>query len=85
MTTSKIVRKFERFLFNGIPESPEQTWERNGNTSVALRQTGKSQTISSVTNANNDSEIIGVFRYDFVNQVEEFIPSKKDSRDNNTH
>lgn len=78
MTTSKIIRKFERFLFKGIPESPEQTWERNGNTNVALRQTGKSQTISTSTNESSDGEIIGAFRYDFVNEIEEFIPSKKD-------
>ena len=76
MTTSKITRKFERLLFKGIPEQPEHNWERNENSNVALRVTGRPPSSS----ANNCSsrivtgESVGYFLYDDDKQTEEFIP-----------
>jgi len=70
MSTSRITRKFERFLFNGIPERPEPIWERNANTYVSVRHTGQAQTCSEQT--NDESKIIGYFTYDFKEQTEEY-------------
>jgi len=38
-------RQFERFLFRGVPEHPEQIWERETNASAADRSTGRSQLV----------------------------------------
>lgn len=75
MSTSKIVRKFERFLFKGVPEQPEHTWERNDNSLVAMRQTGKPQSITSFSEFNSGEEIIGKYIYNFEEQREEYIPN----------
>jgi hypothetical protein len=36
-------RQLERWLFRGVPEHPEPTWQRDFNALVRDRQTGKSQ------------------------------------------
>ncbi len=76
MSTSRISCKFERFLFKGIPEQPEPIWERNANTNIRERQTGKSQNKSSVNNIKDKSKIIGFITYDFDKKTEEFTPIK---------
>ncbi len=38
-------RQFERFLFRGVPEHPEQIWERETNASATARYTGRSQLV----------------------------------------
>lgn len=44
MTNSfRAIRQFERFLFRGVLEQPEPTWERNTYAHVGDRHTGKSQ------------------------------------------
>lgn len=73
MHNSRIIRKFERFLFKGITEQPEPTWERNDNTNVAMRQTGKAQSNSVDQNSETDFKIIGEFTYDFEAQKETYI------------
>lgn len=35
-------RRFERFLFKGVPEHPEPSWERETSGNVTERRTGKS-------------------------------------------
>lgn len=37
------IRQFERFLFRGVPERPESTWQRDINANVVDRNTGRSQ------------------------------------------
>lgn len=37
------IRQFERFLFRGVPEHPEPTWQRKINANVTDRHTGRSQ------------------------------------------
>lgn len=70
MQNSRIIRKFERFLFKGIPEQPEPTWERDGNPYVSMRETGKAQASSEANQYCNEEKIIGEFTYDFENQTE---------------
>lgn len=74
MSNSKVVRKFERFLFNGVPEQPEPTWERDDNTHVYMRQTGKPQTSSHNFDLNESCLVIGHFKYDFENNTEKYYP-----------
>jgi hypothetical protein len=70
MRNSKIIRKFERFLFKGIPEQPEPVWERDDNANVFMRQTGKSQSSSSGSDISTDSQLIGTFTYNLEDQSE---------------
>lgn len=77
MNSFDITKKFERLLFNGILEQPEQTFERDGNTNVHMRETGKSQTSPSLTGLGKNAEIIGYFQYDSEKKTESFIYSKK--------
>lgn len=76
MYNSRVIRKFERFLFGGVPEQPEPTWERDDNTYVAMRQTGRAQASYSTPDFVGKSEIIGEFVYDFQQEKETFIPVK---------
>jgi hypothetical protein len=39
----RAIRQFERFLFKGVPERPESTWQREINANFTDRYTGKSQ------------------------------------------
>lgn len=39
----RAIRQFERFLFRGVPERPESTWQREINANVVDRCTGRSQ------------------------------------------
>jgi hypothetical protein len=66
-TDSRIIRKFERFLFNGIPEQPESTWERDGNTYVSMRESGKSLSNFDEIADNAPFTKIGEYRYDLKN------------------
>lgn len=38
-------RQFERFLFRGVPEHPEQIWERETYGNATERYTGRSQLV----------------------------------------
>jgi len=73
MHNSRIIRKFERFLFKGISEQPEPTWERNDNTNVEMRKTGKAQSNSVDQSAENEFKVIGEYTYDFLAQKETYV------------
>ncbi len=72
MSSSKAIRKFERLLFKGIPEHPEQYYERDQNSSVALRVTGRSQN-NNVDSSGDNRNVIGYISYDFENHTEKFV------------
>lgn len=63
MSNSKSIRKFERLLFNGIPEQPEPAYERNDYANVSMRQTGKAQA-STTADTPKNAVILGHFLYD---------------------
>lgn len=73
MQNSRVIRKFERFLFKGIPEQPEPTWERDDNTYVEMRQTGKAQASSENTEISCESKVVGEFFYDYEKQTEKYV------------
>ena len=71
MFSSRIIRKFERFLFKGVPEQPESTYERDGNTYAAIRETGKSSVEAIDEDEKNFTEV-GEFTYDFAEGKETY-------------
>lgn len=74
MRGSKNIRKFERFLFKGVPEQPETVWERNDNTNVFMRQTGKSQCSPAVTvNPSSEGKVLGYYSFNLEDQTESFV------------
>lgn len=77
MSTSRITRKFERFLFNGIPEQPEPIWERDSHTNVSVRHTGRSQAASDYNNSG-ESKLIGYYTYDFEKELESYTSLVKE-------
>ena len=81
MRNSKVIRKFERLLFDGVPEQPESAFERDDYSHVSMRKTGKSS-LGSTNDSNSfssESEIIGYFTYDFEKGSEKY--TKKDRKD----
>ena len=73
MNSSKATRKYERLLFKGIPEQPEQAYERDQNSNVSLRVTGRAQSPSNYD--SDETEVLGYMTYDFQSQKEIFTPS----------
>lgn len=62
---NRIIRKFERLVFNGVPEKPEPNYERELNADVNDRFTGKSQILSQslVPNKENLRKIADIYFY----------------------
>jgi hypothetical protein len=68
-----MTRKFERLLFHGVPEQPETIWERDDNTHVSMRKTGRAQTLSEEDDTE-DFVPVGRFQYDFKSGKITYIP-----------
>lgn len=75
MKLLKAIRKFERFNFQGVPEGPELSFERDNYTLFSERPTGKSVNTSSIEIDYENAKIIGVIIDDFSNKKETFIKS----------
>ena len=75
MNSSKIILKFERLLFNGVPDHPEHNWERDENSNVSIRLTGKSRRSSKPVASTEGSEIWGYFDIDYDNGTDTFTPA----------
>jgi hypothetical protein len=77
--SSKIALKFERFLFNGVPDHPEHSFERNesANSNVSVRNTGRAGAVRSHEDPDQDLEVWGYFDIDVENETDEFRKVKK--------
>ncbi|RNC86263.1 MAG: hypothetical protein ED556_08170 [Winogradskyella sp.] len=73
MKKSKIIRKFERFMFHGVPERPEPTFQRNDHASYTDRHTGKSNYTVTSENKGEEAVLIGYLKEDFDAQKETFV------------
>lgn len=62
MNNSIMTRKFERLLFDGIPEQPEAVYERDDNGNVNMRMSGRA--LASEEYDSKDSIAIGTYKYD---------------------
>jgi hypothetical protein len=60
MKSLNVIRKFERFNFHGVPESPEPSYDRNYNAQYIERQTGRSL---STLNSNLDLSQFPIIGY----------------------
>jgi hypothetical protein len=67
-----MARKFERLLFDGIPEQPETVYERDDNGIIAWRLSGRS-----LASEEHISEgiSIGTYRYDLETGEVVYIPN----------
>ena len=58
------LRRFERFVFKGVPEAPEPNYQRELNSNVPDRFTGKSQLVDNQDpEADTGSTIIANISY----------------------
>ncbi len=73
MKKSKIIRRFERFMFHGVPERPEPTFQRNDNPNYTDRHTGKSNYSVKQENNKGKAILIGYIKDNFETQKETFI------------
>jgi hypothetical protein len=67
-----MTRKFERLLFEGVPEQPEAMWERNDYSHVMMRKTGKPQVLFQHV-PNPTALIVGTFTFDHIKQEENYV------------
>ncbi len=76
MDKSKIIRKFEMFMFHGVPEKPESTYQRNNHANYTVRLTGEStNSMPLETDQEDGSILIGFVKDDFENEVQTFTPA----------
>ena len=73
MNRSKIIRKFERFVFQGVPERPETVYQRNDYASYTIRHTGKTNTPLVINDIITRSKLLGYTKDDPINQTETYI------------
>lgn len=67
-----MIRRYERFVFHGVPERPEPVFERDDNSYVAERATGRA-VHSETESSSDDSTLIGYIRINLEKGTEEFI------------
>jgi|JI61114DRNA_FD_contig_71_739493_length_2343_multi_2_in_0_out_0_3 hypothetical protein len=72
MKLLKIIRKFERFNFHGVPEGPELSFERDNYSHYTERQTGKAVVSAPTEIDSSNSIVIGIIQDDFENKLERF-------------
>lgn len=78
MDSTSIIRKFERFLFKGVPDTPETIYDRGGYSHVYMRSTGQSTMPEHSENQNSEQILIGTYVYDIENKTEAYTPAPKD-------
>lgn len=79
MKLLKILRKFERFNFNGVPERPESSFERDSHSHFTERQTGRSVSSRKRHIDLKNAKFLGWLKDDFENQKETFVRATEES------
>jgi hypothetical protein len=72
MDWSDAARKLEAFLFHGVPERPETTYERDDHGNVTQRSTGRSLTSSGTAHELGDWVTFGRVKVDIETETETF-------------
>ena len=70
MNRSKIIRKFEKFIFQGVPERPESTFERNDYASFTVRHTARSISTLNQDTIEANSTVLGCITEDIQSRTE---------------
>jgi hypothetical protein len=78
MSSSDKIRKFERLVFKGVPEQPESVFERDGYQFSPTRSSGQSVSQGYQDSSENEEIVIGVYTYDFENEIEIYTSYEKD-------
>ena len=73
MNNSIMTRKFERLLFDGIPERPEAVYERDDNGIVSLRMSGRA--LASEEYDSKDEISMGTYHYDLEAGKVTYVPN----------
>ena len=78
MKLLKVIRKFERFNFHGVPEGPELSFERDNYAQFTERQTGRSVTPFSNEVDLENASLIGHVIDNFEQKKEVLVENKLD-------
>lgn len=73
MNNSIMTRKFERLLFDGIPEQPEAVYERDDNGITNWRMSGRS--LASEEYDSKDGISMGTYQYDLETGMVTYVPN----------
>lgn len=73
MNMSDIIRKFEKFVFDGVPETPEPSFDRDDFSHYTQRSTGQSVTPSAMEFSAANSTLIGYVQIDIATETERFV------------
>lgn len=68
-----MTRKFERLLFDGIPEQPEAVYERDDNGFATLRMSGRS--LASAEYDSYEGISMGTYEYDLETGKVTYVPN----------
>jgi hypothetical protein len=72
MDWSDAARKLEAFLFHGVPERPESTFERDDNSHVTERATGRSLSSPGAARKSDAWVTFGQIKVDIETETETF-------------
>ncbi len=72
MDWSDAARKLEAFLFHGVPERPETTFERDDHAHFTERSTGRSLSARGLPQASEDWVTFGRITVDIETETETF-------------
>ena len=78
MDSSDAERKLEKFLFHGVLEKPEPTYERDDHTHFTERSTGRSLKTSAGDKRRGKWVVLGRVILDRETETETFIRSEKE-------
>ncbi|MGH9762880.1 MAG: hypothetical protein ACREDR_24370 [Blastocatellia bacterium] len=78
MDWSDAARKLEAFLFHGVPERPEATFERDDHAHFTQRSTGRSLNSLGAAQESGEWVTFGLIRVDFENETETFERVEED-------
>lgn len=78
MDWSDAARKLEAFLFHGVPERPETTYERDDHANVTQRSTGRSLNSLRTGPESGDWVTFGRVKVDIETETESFERVKVD-------
>lgn len=76
MKLMKVNRKFERFNFHGVPESPEISFETDHYSLYTERTTGRSNEQTQLEIEPDEATLVGRIVDDFESRTELFIRAK---------
>ncbi len=72
MSRNKVISKFERLLFNGVPEQPEYVFQRNSN-AIAMNRKRGMPAKNTPKRPQTDTKRTGYIEYDLEKGICNYI------------